>query len=316
MSSPVPCHGCGRESSFTCSKCSKERYCSRQCQKEDWKEHKEECGRRPTWWLAENYMDEDFLLNAGRTEFLNAFGAPAPTSFQQNVSRIRACWRIVFSWLTRTEDEYVANYMCFQEPGERGYQWHTERGNGGELLSKAQTWVAVTAHVNRLEDRGWLPTWFVDDRTWHMGLCRRIYDDWANAVRGGWHHWRMSERENDEDDERYCKRRRPSDIVSERFGAFNSAEGRFLRAVADQLYGELPLESGFGRLEENIELECALWLHPCGGGQVCLKCGFPMFDHCEHFCYRPPCLPASMLLQIAADRQLGTEYAGSAPADH
>lgn len=34
---------CGKEAPLICGKCKLERYCSRECQKEDWKKHKDIC---------------------------------------------------------------------------------------------------------------------------------------------------------------------------------------------------------------------------------------------------------------------------------
>jgi hypothetical protein len=41
------CRSCGvaPEKLMACSSCKKVRYCSRECQKADWKRHKEECGK-------------------------------------------------------------------------------------------------------------------------------------------------------------------------------------------------------------------------------------------------------------------------------
>ena len=46
-----PCQGCGKNERLcqarfkTCGRCHMARYCCQECQKEDWKRHKEECSR-------------------------------------------------------------------------------------------------------------------------------------------------------------------------------------------------------------------------------------------------------------------------------
>jgi hypothetical protein len=46
MSTPTSCHICKNQSVYKCSNCKKVEYCSKECQRADWDEHKYNCEER------------------------------------------------------------------------------------------------------------------------------------------------------------------------------------------------------------------------------------------------------------------------------
>ncbi|RIA79565.1 hypothetical protein C1645_840398 [Glomus cerebriforme] len=63
------CKVCQKPSTSKCAKCHQIFYCSRECQKEDWNEHKKSCGNSPVIKNNENFPNFDLSLHE-MTEFL------------------------------------------------------------------------------------------------------------------------------------------------------------------------------------------------------------------------------------------------------
>ena len=100
------CASCGKKESELsiplkrCAKCQTGRYCSRECQKADWKNHKKNCGSRSS--------QNDGAANSRSTSSSgNPFATTQAKRFFDNKPEERAFASIIDSYRLRVEDEYA-----------------------------------------------------------------------------------------------------------------------------------------------------------------------------------------------------------------
>eukprot|EP01025_Chloroclados_australasicus_P007231 TRINITY_DN12309_c0_g1_i4.p2 TRINITY_DN12309_c0_g1~~TRINITY_DN12309_c0_g1_i4.p2 ORF type:complete len:167 (-),score=14.58 TRINITY_DN12309_c0_g1_i4:44-544(-) len=134
---------CSNKGTMTCARCKKARYCSKDCQRIDWKQrHKQSCGR-----------DEGTALGSAN-DMMAIFSSGSSGGWYTGIERERVYERIWMSFQLRVEDEYTHAGNMVGAYGQAG---------GG---SKADTTKEFRKYVARLDKKKMLPPdWSDEDRS-------------------------------------------------------------------------------------------------------------------------------------------------------
>lgn len=89
---------CNQPSKFKCGRCKKARYCSQDCQKKDWKDHKVNCSKASISTPCENYLIRVQLEPKEIIEqpIIRTISCPANATFHQ----LHQALQIAFGWAT------------------------------------------------------------------------------------------------------------------------------------------------------------------------------------------------------------------------
>ena len=107
------CANCQGTASKQCGKCKSAAYCSRECQRKDWKAHKKTCGRASG---TDDGSDQPSAASGGRNPFkfqVHSISDPASLAkelgndFLHNVPQQKVYARLIDSYRIRIEDTYV-----------------------------------------------------------------------------------------------------------------------------------------------------------------------------------------------------------------
>ena len=146
-----------------CARCYEARYCSRDCQRADWKDHKKTCGRgqktndnESDWADGKSKLDEEsegahsqmnsmlsILAQTGQGGISNDFGAISNGNYFDGLSRQEAYRQIIDSYRLRVEDDYAF------------------RGDHRGIYNEAPPLPDFRRYLDKAEKRaGVLPSWW------------------------------------------------------------------------------------------------------------------------------------------------------------
>ena len=144
--------GCLKSGVMHCGACKQARYCSKDCQKADWKCHKLRCG-----------VDRGVATFSGPDAMQRMLGTMSgghTGAWHAGLSRTRVIERLIMSWQLHVDDMY-----CFRGDliGSYGRQFDSyEDDDEDDAQEKDETLDEFRDYIKQAKDKGVLPPWWDD----------------------------------------------------------------------------------------------------------------------------------------------------------
>ncbi|MCJ1475094.1 hypothetical protein MMC13_003754 [Lambiella insularis] len=149
-----------------CAKCQETHYCSRECQKADWKDHKKVCGKPGVTSEAPKQTSMDTVIQMMSQmggEKGSAFNGLKDGSYLENLPQKVAFAQLIDSYRLRVEDEYVF------------------RGDAGGLYAGEDPLPDFKSYLNRAEKKsGVLPSWWSKENRRKCETMATNTSQWSN----------------------------------------------------------------------------------------------------------------------------------------